>query len=80
MKAQWIDGQYGFYYLHVDKQGQLRVTIGWDSTVPKGQPTGYKVSFAGYTLVKRYQSLEEAKQAGEALAKRILIKALANLS
>lgn len=68
----WIDGKYGFIYL---KLGHFTGTIGWESTVPKGTPTGYKVSFEHVTLRARFQSQDEAKKALLALATSELDKA-----
>jgi len=76
---EWTDGKYGFSTLNLG--GQLHVTVGWDSLKPKGSPetTGYKVTFAGYTLKARPHTLNDAKAAGEAFARSVLKFALNKL-
>jgi hypothetical protein len=78
MKAQWVDGKYGFSYLTLGRGSTMQVVVGWDSTRPKDiqDPNGYKVSFEGSVLVKRFQSSPEAKAAGIKFAKRVLTAAL----
>jgi len=72
----WTDKGYNQHYAQI---GAFTLHVGWDSTVSKGQPTGFKVSFAGLTLKNRFGDLEEAKAAGIRLARKKLEEAVALL-
>ncbi len=76
MSKKWIDGKYGFSNLKV---GLFTVTVGWDSMGPRDL-SGYKVSFESVSLPKRFQNCNEAKVAGETLAKKYLEQALKELA
>lgn len=76
MKAQWIEGKFGFFYLPVAHG--LQVVIGWETI--RSEESGYKVSFGDAVLKKRFQDVPSAKTAGVALAKRVLSAGLAALS
>jgi len=78
MKVQWREGQYGAHYLYLANK-TLCICISWDSSVPKGNETGYKISFCGVIIKERPKDLERAKQLGITLAKQLLGKALSNI-
>jgi hypothetical protein len=77
MKAKWIERGYSAHMLPLCKG--VIVDICWDSTVPKGTETGYKVTFLGRTLAKPFQHIEEAKKSGEEFARKVLNEALSQL-
>ena len=68
-----------------EKYQVYSLTIATGMTICCAWPTtssekGYGVSFCGRTLIKRFESIEEAKSAGIRLAKRVLESAAANLA
>jgi hypothetical protein len=63
MKAQWTEGDYGFWYLRLP--WKFSVVAGWE----KG---GYRVSFGEHVVKQRFTDLDAAKKAGERFALRIL--------
>ena len=73
----WTDQNYNCFRLIVGKH--LPVLVSWDSLKSRSDPTGYKVTVNGQTLVRRYADLEEAKQVGEAILKKWLQAALEEL-
>lgn len=75
-EVTWHDGGFNQHYAKI---GVFSLHVGWDSSAPKDAPTGFKVHFGDRTLKKRFGSLEEAKAAGIALAKKTLTEALAAL-
>jgi hypothetical protein len=79
MTDKWIDGKYGFSYLYLYPGSRdIVITVGWDST-SKAEDSGYRVSFLGITLKKRFTDLAQAKAQGERLAAMVLHKALGSL-
>lgn len=70
MKAEWSERSYNHYFLYLPHG--FSVVVGWDRD-------GYKVTFHGSVLKKRFSSVEEAKTSGDALAKRILLQVLETL-
>jgi hypothetical protein len=76
-KATWKEGRFNSYSLYLT--GELCVNVSWDSLVPKGEPTGYKVSFAGVTVEEKPQDIQQAQKLGEELAWRVLSKAIDRL-
>jgi hypothetical protein len=72
----WTDRGYN---QHSAEIGAFTLNVGWDSLTSKGAPSGFKVSFAGRTLKKRFSSLEEGKEAGVVMARKLLSEALATL-
>lgn len=57
---------------HHARVGRFRISVMWDGMAPRGEPTGYKVTFANATLEKRFGTLDEAKEAGVRLATKVI--------
>lgn len=76
MKANWIEGAYGYWRLTLP--GGFVATVGWDSITPRGEvrQSGYIASFESIRLPRPYASLDEAKRAAERLARVKLTAAL----
>lgn len=66
----WRGGKYNCYFF--DVAGDFTITVGWSEG-------GYKVEFENAVLIKRFDNLNEAKQAGIKLAKVRLSRALKSL-
>jgi hypothetical protein len=60
-KQQWLEK----YNCHTLRISQFQIQVIWVAT-------GFKVSFCGTELSKRFDDLESAKQAGLKLAKKVL--------
>lgn len=59
--------------------GALTMTVAWNSTAPKGSPSGYTVSVGPRRLKELVQSMDDGKAAAIRLAKRIVADLQAEL-
>ena len=74
----WSDAGYGFEKARL-ANGFIKMSVGWDSTVPKGTPTGWKATVNGMRLRAIFESAAEAKSHAEGFARRRMRVALDEL-
>lgn len=69
----------GFYNSYSKQAGFLRLTVFWDSTVARGEPTGYKFTVGNLRGTRNFHHWQEAALEAEKLACRELQKSLSVL-
>lgn len=57
--------------------GAVTMQVDWNSTAPKGSPSGFVVKVQGRTLKQLFVSLDEGKAAAVRLARKIASEVLA---
>lgn len=75
---EWISLRYGIEQLKLNTS-LFSVTVTWDSTVRKGEETGYKFYINNRPSRKFYQNIDDAKNAAVQYLKISLVRILANL-
>ncbi len=55
---KWKDLQYNGCEMRLET---VTISVYWDSSVSKGEPTGYRYRYAGFVSNKFYADIDEAK-------------------
>lgn len=77
MSLEWSE-HYNCYACRL-ASGAMTLSVAWNSTAPKGTPSGYVVSVAGRRLKELSPNAEHGKQRAVLLARRILAEIAAEL-
>ena len=73
-EMKWTEDRWGYHHL-VISDGLIRASVGWDSMIPKGTPTGFKVAIGVFRYRRVFDDLQKAKDFTEKEIRKLIKKA-----